>query len=54
MAEVINEGMIYIRVIRKYIMRRDTMVTFRNATAKDLSEIVRMLADDALGREGAI
>ncbi|MED3786728.1 GNAT family N-acetyltransferase [Peribacillus frigoritolerans] len=27
------------------------MVTFRNATAKDLSEIVRMLADDALGRE---
>ncbi|MEY8755843.1 N-acetyltransferase family protein [Peribacillus frigoritolerans] len=27
------------------------MVTFRNATAKDLSEIVRMLAEDALGRE---
>ena len=27
------------------------MVIFRNATAKDLSEIVRMLADDALGRE---
>lgn len=51
MAEVINEGMIYIKVIRKYIMRRDTMVTFRKATTKDLSEIVRMLADDALGRE---
>ena len=43
LAEVINEGMIYIRVIRKYIMRRDTMVTFRNATAKDLSEIVPSL-----------
>ncbi|MGY3312948.1 GNAT superfamily N-acetyltransferase [Peribacillus simplex] len=27
------------------------MVTFRNATVKDLSEIVRMLADDVLGRE---
>lgn len=27
------------------------MVTFRKATAEDLSEIVRMLADDALGRE---
>ena len=27
------------------------MVTFRNATVKDLSEIVRMLADDVFGRE---
>ncbi|MGE7758647.1 N-acetyltransferase family protein [Peribacillus sp. NPDC097895] len=26
------------------------MITFRNATVKDLSEIVQMLADDVLGR----
>ncbi len=29
------------------------MVTFRKVTAKDLSEIVRMLADDALREERA-
>ncbi|CAH0294941.1 Aminoalkylphosphonate N-acetyltransferase [Peribacillus sp. Bi96] len=27
------------------------MITFRNATVKDLSEIVQMLADDVLGRD---
>lgn len=51
MAEVINERLIFIRVIRKYNYEEGYHGHIQECDGKDLSEIVRMLADDALGRE---